>query len=163
MVTGALFEPKALCGSTSGRPAADCGAGGSGAAFAATTGTAMTGVSEGADALAVSEGVCANAGTDGKAGAGDWCKEGRNKANKLSKPTLRIPARRRRRFTRSSEMLRAICPCGTRNRILPRNRGNVRVVVARTSPKHQGDAPPLGLSLVGCRGEWKRCAPVFPV
>src|SRR6266404_5456102 len=130
MVTGAFFEPKALCGSTSGRPAADCGAGGSAVAFAATTGAGMIGVSDGAGALAVSDGVCANAGADGDAGSGDLCKEGRNKANRLSKPTLRIPARMRRRFTRSSEIIRAICPCGSRNRILPRNRRNVRVVVA---------------------------------
>src|SRR6267143_6848288 len=137
MVTGALFEPKALCGSTSDRPADDCGAGGSGAAFAATTGAGMIGVSDGAGALAVSDGVCANAGADGDAGSGDLCKEGRNKANRPSKPTLRIPARMRRRFTRSSEIIRAICPFGSRNRILPRNGEKVRVVVVQSSSKQQ--------------------------
>src|SRR5712664_2792330 len=137
MVTGALFEPKALCGSTSDKPSADGGAGGSGAAFAATTGAGMIGVSDGVGALAGSDGVCANAGADGDAGSGDLCKEGRNKANRLSKPTLRIPARMRRRFTRSSEIIRAICPCGSRNRILPRNGEKVRVVVVQSSSKQQ--------------------------
>src|SRR5258708_11160395 len=145
MVTGALFEPKALCGSTSDKPSADCGAGGSGTAFAATTGAGMIGVPDGAGALAVSDGVCANAGADGDAGSGDLCKEGRNKANKLSKPTLRIPARMRRRFTRSSEKIRAICPCGSRNRILPRNRENVGVLVSDLHLSTKGRAA-TGLS-----------------
>src|SRR6266446_10695087 len=127
---GAFFEPKALWGSTSVRAAADCGGGRGEASFATTTGAGMIGISDGAGVSAVSDGACANAGAVGDAGSGDLRKEGRNRANKPSKPTLRIPARMRRRFTRSSEIIRAICPYGSRNRILPRNRGNVRVVVA---------------------------------
>src|SRR5437660_4225670 len=98
MVTGAFLDPNALWGSTSVRPAADCGGGRGKASFATTTGAGMIGVSDGAGAPAVSDGVCANAGADGDAGSGDLCKEGKNKANRLSKPTLRIPARMRRRF-----------------------------------------------------------------
>src|SRR5260370_21245616 len=131
MGTGAFFDPKALCGSTSDKPSADCGAGGREASSATTTGAGMIGVSDGAGALAVSDRVCANEGADGEAGSGDLCKDGRNKANRLSKPTLRIPARMRRRFTRSSEIIRAICPLRLRHRILPPNQRNARVVVTK--------------------------------
>ncbi len=137
MVTGAFFEPKALWGSTSVRPAADCGAGAGEASFATTTGAGMIGVSVGAGALAVSDGVCTNVGADVDAGSRVLWKEGRNRANRLSKPTLRIPAKMRRRFTRSSEIIRAICPCGPRNRILPRNSEKVRVVAVQGSSKQQ--------------------------
>src|SRR6266446_4017915 len=133
---GAFFEPKALWGSTSVRAAADCGGGRGEASFATTTGAGMIGISDGAGASAVSDGACANAGAV-DAGSGDLRKEGRNRANKPSKPTLRIPARMRRRFTRSSEIIRAICPFGSRNRILPRNGEKVRVVVVQSSSKQQ--------------------------
>src|SRR5712692_1684369 len=100
MMTGAFFEPKALCGSMSGRPAGDCGAGGREAAFATTTGAGITGGSESARELTVSDGDGANGCGVGEAGSGVLWKEGRNRANKPSKPTLIIPARMRRRFTR---------------------------------------------------------------
>src|SRR6266478_9542570 len=103
---GAFFEPKALWGSTSVRAAADCGGGRGEASFATTTGAGMIGVSDGAGALAVSDGACANAGADGDKRSEDLWKEGRNRANRLSNPTLRIPARMRRRFTRSSKIIR---------------------------------------------------------
>src|SRR5712692_12026286 len=137
MVMGAFFEPKALCGSTSGRPAGDCGTGGREAAFASTTGAGITGGADSAGALTDSDGVSATGCVFVVTYLLLLCREGRNSANNPNKPTLRIPARMRRRFTQSSEMVRAICPCGSRNRILPRNRGNVRVVVARSTPKHQ--------------------------
>src|SRR4029077_3335440 len=136
MVTGAFFEPKALCGSTSGRSVADCGAGGREAAFATTTDGGIIGGSEAAWELMLSGGDCANGWVDGEAGSGVLRKDGRNRAPKPSKPTLIIPARIRRRFTRSSKMVRAILPCGRRYRILPRNAGKERVVVPGSSLEH---------------------------
>src|SRR5713226_1852358 len=111
MATGAFFEPKALCGSTSGRSVADCGADGSEAALATITGAGMRGALDSAEELTLpgSGGVCANGCVDGETGSGVRCKDGRKRAQKPSKPMLRIPARMRRRFTRSSEIVRAIC------------------------------------------------------
>src|ERR1700682_6377865 len=133
MATGAFFEPKALCGSTSGRSAADCGVGGREVAFATTTDVGIIGGSDAVWESTLSDGGCARVSTDCEAGSGVLCKDGRNKAHTPSKPTLRIPARMRRRFTRSSEMDGAICPCGCQYRILPRNSGNLRVFVAGIS------------------------------
>src|SRR5260370_10479543 len=130
MATGAFFEPKALCGSTSGRPATDCGAGGREAALATTTGV---GIIEGSDSvleLNVADDGCAIGCAAGGPGSGDLCKEGRSSAHAPRKPTLKIPAKMRRRFTRSSETVRATCPCGVRNRILPLNRRKVSAVPA---------------------------------
>lgn len=112
MATGAFFEPKALRGSTSGRPVADCGADGSEAALATITGAGMTGGLDSAEELTLSgpSGVCANGCVDGETGSGVLCKDGRKRAQKPSKPTLRIPARMRRRFTRSSQTVLVICP-----------------------------------------------------
>src|SRR6266478_2173663 len=138
MVTGAFFEPKALCGSTSGRSAADCGAGGREAAFATTTDGGMIGGSEAAEESTLPVGDCTSGCAEGEAGSGDLCKDGRNRAHKPSKPTLIIPARIRRRFTPSSKVARAILPCGRRYRILPRNGGKERVVVAGSS-QEQGE------------------------
>src|SRR5258708_4182715 len=107
MGTGAFFEPKALCGSTSGRAATDCGAGGREAAFATTTGIGIIGGSDSAWELAGSDGDCASGCADGEADPGVLWKEGRKRAHTPSTPTVIIPARMRRRFTRSSEMVRA--------------------------------------------------------
>src|SRR5258708_6641486 len=125
MVTGAFFEPKALCGSMSGRLTGDCGTGGREAALASTTGAGSAEGSDSVRELTGADGDCASDGAEG-AGSGVLCKEGRNKAIKPSKPTLRIPARIRRRFTRSSKMIQAICPDGRQKRILPRNCGKGR-------------------------------------
>src|SRR5229473_4156596 len=105
MVTGAFLEPKALCGSTSGRPTADCGAGGTEAAFASTTSVGTTGGWDSARELTVGDGACASGCDDVEAGSGVLWKEGRNRAPKPSTPTLIIAAKMRRRFTRSSEMI----------------------------------------------------------
>src|SRR5260370_42403535 len=126
IVTGAFFEPKALCGSTSGKPATDCGAGGREAAFATTTGVGIIVGSDSAWELTGSDGDCANGCAEGEADPGVLCKEGRKRAHKPSTPTPKIPARICPRFTRSSEMPRTLWPCTWTKRILPRNRGYVR-------------------------------------
>jgi hypothetical protein len=91
------------------------------------------GGSEAARESILSGGDCANGCADGEAGSGVLCKDGRNRAHTPSKPALIIPARIRRRFTRSSKIGPAILPCGRRYRILPRNGGKKRVVVAGSS------------------------------
>ncbi|MCU1316927.1 MAG: hypothetical protein JWN63_2249 [Candidatus Acidoferrum typicum] len=140
MVTGAFFEPKALCGSTSGSSAVDCGAGGREAAFATTTDVGILAGANAAWESTLSGGDCANGCADGEAVPGDLCKDGKNRAHKPSKPTLLIPARIRRRFTRPSKIVRAICPCGRRYRILPRNGEKERVVVVLSS-QERGEIP----------------------
>ena len=111
MDTGAVFEPKALCGSTLERLSVDCGTGGREAAFARTTGEGITGGSEGEEAFVFSAGAGADCCAICEAGEGALCNEGRNSAPRTSKPTLMIPAKMRRRFTRSSEMVDAKMPC----------------------------------------------------
>jgi hypothetical protein len=68
----------------------------------------MIGGSDAAWESTLSEGGCANVCTNGEAGWGVLCKDGRRSAHNPSKPTLIIPARMRRRFTRSSEIVQAI-------------------------------------------------------
>src|SRR6266436_1875980 len=157
MATGAFFEPKALCGSTSGRSAADCGAGGREAAFATTTDGGIIGGSEAAWELTLSGGDCANGWADGKAGSGVLCKDGRNRAHKPSKPTLIIAARIRRRFTRSSKVARAILPCGRRlqNSTAKRREGKSRCGLKFTGATR--NIPTAKLSKVGCWRNRKRC------
>src|SRR5467141_2170519 len=104
--------------------ASDCGAAGREAAFATTTDGGMIGGSEAAWGSTLPDSDCANGCADGEAGSGVLCKDGRNRAHKPSTPTLIIPARIRRRFTRSSKIVRVICPCRLK-RILPRNRRKV--------------------------------------
>ena len=111
MVTGAFFEPKALCGSTAGSSPADCGASGRAAAFATTTDGGMIGGSEAAGESTLPDGDCANGCANGEeACSGALCKEGRNRAHPPSNPTLIIPARIRRRFTRSSKWFERFSP-----------------------------------------------------
>src|SRR4029077_12501123 len=78
--------------------------GGSGAAFVTTTAAGIVGASDPVAELTGCEGDCAKRCSGGEAGSGVLCKEGRKRANSPSRPTLRTPAKIRRRFTRSSEM-----------------------------------------------------------
>ena len=70
----------------------------------------MLGGSEAAWESALPDGDCANGCGDGEAGSGVLSKDGRNRADKPSKPTLIIPARMRRRFTRSSKIVPSDLP-----------------------------------------------------
>ena len=79
----------------------DCGKGGREAAVAATTGEGKIGGSERAEEFTFS-GTGAAVGSDREGGSVVLCKDGNSRAHKPSNPTLKIPARVRRRFTQSS-------------------------------------------------------------
>jgi len=87
----------------SGKPVADCGRGGPGAPSASTTGAGRIGDSEARGVAAVSGVGKAEVCAEGREGTSDFSSEGKSKAANPRKPTLRIPAKMRRRFTRSSE------------------------------------------------------------
>src|SRR5262245_31158465 len=106
MTTGALFDPKALCGSTSCNP---CGVG-SGAASVANGADGRTGGCSAA-AGAVAGAADAGPGSDRGATAGGGrvlCREGTKRATRMSTHRLTIAAMIRRRFTTTSRHFQSI-------------------------------------------------------
>jgi hypothetical protein len=97
------LEPNALCGSTSDMPEMDCGADGRGAAFATIAGEGIASGSEAGGVPAFSASDCAEGWTGCEMGSEVLCNEGNSRAHKPSTPTLNIPAKIRRRITRSSK------------------------------------------------------------
>src|SRR6266436_2959438 len=88
----------------------DCGKGGREAAVAATTGEGKIGGSELAEEFTFS-GTGATGGSDREDGSVVLCKDGSNSAHKPSNAALKIPARMRRRSTRSSRDGQLPCGC----------------------------------------------------
>jgi len=103
MTTGAFFEPKALRGSTSWSVAAAvCGVDRGAASAASGADGRMGGCSAEAGAVGAADIAAGPGGGAIEGGGGVLCREGRNKAPKMSTVTLMTAARIRRRFTPSS-------------------------------------------------------------